>query len=1152
MKFNSVITLFTLLTMLLFTGRASAADWAANFGGQGGNGATAVTIATVHDAAGNTYLTGYFNGTNMTFGSITLTRIGTQDAFLVKLDPSGNVLWAKNFGGNNALVFGQGIAVDGNENVYLAGYFYNANLTTPSLTKIGRYDAFAIKLDSSGATSWANNFGGSGAYAYGYGIAVDGTGNVYLGGEFDSANLTAPALTKIGYQDAFTIKLDNSGATTWAKNFGGGGASAVVQSIAVDDTSNVYLGGRFSVFNLTTPSMTKIGTMDSFAIKLNSNGSTTWAKNFGGSGAYAAAQSIAVDGTGNVYLTGYISANLTTPAMTKIGTSDAFAIKLDNSGTTTWAKNFGGNGATAVGLDVAVDSSGNVYLGGCFYNANLTTPALTKIGTKDAFAIKLDNNGATTWSKNFGGSGASAYGQGITVDGTGNVYLGGYFDSANLTTPILTKIGYSDAFAIKLDNSGTTTWAKGFASTSPSVQGFAIAKDATGNTYLTGSFTSATVTFGSVTLTKVGNKDAFVVKLDPSGTVLWAKNFGGNGAWTNVQGIAVDGSGNVYLGGYFLSGNLTNPVLTKIGTQDAFAIKLDNSGATTWAKNFGGSGASAYGYGIAVDGTGNVYLGGYFSNGNLTTPALTMLGIQDAFAIKLDLSGATIWAKNFGGSVAYAEAKSIAVDGTSNVYLGGYFNNANLTNPVLTKIGTQDAFAIKLDNNGATTWAKNFGGSNAYATGQSIAVDGSGNVYLGGIFDNANLATPALMKNGYEDAFAIKLDNSGAIAWAKNIGGNGAWAYGQGIAVDDIGNVYLGGYFLSGNLTNPVLTKIGYQDAFAIKLDNSGVITWIENFGGSGASAVTQSIAVDGSGDVYLGGYFTYADLTNPVLKKIGDQDAFIIVSHTATVPAPTALSATSISQYSFTANWSSITGVTGYYLDVATDSGFTNFVTNYFNKDVGSITSAAVTGLSGNTTYYYRVRAYNADGTSVNSNTSSVLTLPVNTSLTVTVSSGAGTGGGTVNSVPAGIACSKDSQIGCSQTFNNNETVRITASPDWKSLFGSWTGACASAGNPCILVMDGDKTVGAVFTLNIQAYDPATGQGYATLQDAYDAADTTTTIMAKVYTFVEDLVFGAPKDILLDGGKDHSYANTIGFTSISGSLVIRQGTVTVNSVVIQ
>src|SRR6185369_13310406 len=369
------IALAMLALLLVFSaaGRASGADWAANYGGSVGS--VASNQATATDASGNVYLAGSFGGATFTLGNVSLTKIGTQDVFVAKLDASGTVLWAKNFGGSG--------------NVYLGGDFQSANLTTPAITKIGDYDAFAIKLDSTGTITWAKNFGGSGATTYGQSIAVDGTGNVYLGGYFQSANLTVPALTKMGPYDAFAIKLNSTGTTTWAKNFGGVLAYTSANSIAVDGSGNVYLGGSYNTWSIATPSLTMIGISDALVIKLDANGVITWAKNFGGTGAQAYVQSISVDTSGNVYLGGrFNGANLTTPTLTKIGTQEAFAIKLNSSGATTWAKNFGGTGSQVFVQNIAVDTSGSVYMGGYFYNANLTTPVLSIIGTQDAFAIK--------------------------------------------------------------------------------------------------------------------------------------------------------------------------------------------------------------------------------------------------------------------------------------------------------------------------------------------------------------------------------------------------------------------------------------------------------------------------------------------------------------------------------------------------------------------------------------------------------------------------------------------------------------------------------------------------------------------------------------------------------------------------------------------
>ena len=263
---------------------------------------------------------------------------------------------------------------------------------------------------------------------------------------------------------------------------------------------------------------------------------------------------------------------------------------------------------------------------------------------------------------------------------------------------------------------------------------------------------------GNTTLTAVGNTDMFVIKLDASGSPLWAKSFGGSGEESGID-IAVDASGNSYTTGYF-QGSMTvgNTTLTAVGNNDMFVIKLDASGSPLWAKSFeGGNVGFGRGNGIGVDAAGNSYTTGAFEGNMMVgTTTLTAVDQQNMFVIKLDASGSPLWAKSFGGS--RNEGNGIGVDAAGNSYTTGAFSgNMMVGTTTLTAVGQQDMFVIKLDASGSPLWAKSFGGSGE-ESGIDIAVDASGNSYTTGSFlGSMTVGNTTLTAVGNTDMFVIKL-----------------------------------------------------------------------------------------------------------------------------------------------------------------------------------------------------------------------------------------------------------------------------------------------------------------------------------------------------------------------------------------------------------
>ena len=444
--------------------------------------------------------------------------------------------------------------------------------------------------------------------------------------------------------------------------------------------------------------------------------------------------------------------------------------------------------------------------------------------------------------------------------------------------------------------------------------GYSTAVDASGNIYTTGTF-SGTVDFdpsaGATNLTAAGT-DVFVIKMDAAGNLIWAKNMGGANS-DQGNSIAVDALGNVYTTGYFLWSGDFDPgagttTLTNSSGNDVFVSKLDASGNFVWARNLGGWSGPNIGYSIKVDASGNVYTTGYFGgtadfDPGAGTTNLTSAGGTSIFIWKLNSSGSLVWARSVG-NMEYNQGNSIALDGTSNIYVTGYFAGtvdfdpgAGTTN--LTAAGYNDIFILKLNSSGNFVWARSLGSTNN-DIGHSIAVDVSGNSYTTGYFRGTvdfdlGVGTTNLTSAGSSnDIFILKLDASGNLVWVKSMGTTTS-EIGYSIAVDAASNVYTTGYF-SGTVDfdpgagTANLTSAGGTDIFMSRLDASGNYVWANSIG-STLSDQGRSISVNSSGRIYMTGYFSgtadfdpRAETTN--LSNGGGNDIFIAsFSETALLP---------------------------------------------------------------------------------------------------------------------------------------------------------------------------------------------------------------------------------------------------------------------------
>lgn len=445
-----------------------------------------------------------------------------------------------------------------------------------------------------------------------------------------------------------------------------------------------------------------------------------------------------------------------------------------------WANRIGGANADA-GYDIATDGSGNVFVVGEFqgtvdFDPGTGTANLSSAGNIDLFFSKYSSSGTYLWSKSLGGTNAD-YCRSVVADGSGNIYITGAFSGTidfdpGAGTSNLTSSGQGDIYFAKYDASGNYVWAYKIGN-SGNEFGWNIGIDGSSNVYLSGVF-QGTTDFdpgaGTANLTSNGSpNDIFFAKYSPTGGYLWANRIGGSTA-DYARDMAVDASGNVYITGEFQGTVDFDPGagtanLIPAGFFEIYFAKYSTTGAYIWAKNVGGANGDI-GYGIAVDGTGNVYVTGYFEttadfDPGAGTANLTVGGSNDIFVAKYSSTGNYIWANKIGG-IGSDLGYNIAFDASSNVYVTGSFASTADFDPGagtanLTSTGPSDVFVAKYSSSGAYVFAFKIGGTNT-DVGRAIAVSSSGVQHVTGEFMNTadfdpGAGTASLVSAGNTDIY---------------------------------------------------------------------------------------------------------------------------------------------------------------------------------------------------------------------------------------------------------------------------------------------------------------------------------------------------------------------------------------------------------------
>jgi uncharacterized delta-60 repeat protein len=689
------------------------------------NGVNGAVNALAFDSSGNLWVGGAFTQSN-----IGGTGAANNANRILKISPTGSVI--KLNSGDLNLAYGNGVDNEvraitfASNKIWIGGRFHNcyvggatssANagldnamlITTLSLT-----DGTCKKINPTDA----NGSAGNGIYYFSYNpsnfvnaIKVDSQGNVYAGGTFSSTSIGGTTkivdnIVKINSSGA-VVKINPSDIFSEAQNGVGGYTTGSVNSIAIDSSDNVYIGG-FSINSAHMGNPTSAISLPTNIGKISSTGSLT-----------------SVSGSGN-YVQGYSSILLLADGSMLVGSTTGLA-KVTAANLPDPAFNMGRAFSGTI-YSTTIQSDGKIVVGGSFSSYN-TTPAQN--------LARLNADGTLDLTFNAGGIGPNSSVYALTQDSSGHIWMGGSFNLYNgIYTNYIAELTSSGS-RMTIGNDNLTIYGNGVNTTVKTV-----AIDPSGNIWLGGLFTQSY--FGG---SGTANNANYIAKISPAGIRIPISTGDGIGSASNgfnssVYSIAFDTLGNTYVGGNFQisyiggSGTLYNAnYIAKIYNGSRVPINLADNVANN------GNGVNAIVYTLLTDSADNLYAGGSFNSaytGNLTTTAPNnanfILKLNSSGAITkinptLDVNGsATNGFRLNTGPTGYVD--SLMLDASSNLWVGGYFNFSGVggVNSATNNIAKISSSGAKVAINASDTTSIN-GFDNVV---RSIVLDSSGRIVVGG------------------------------------------------------------------------------------------------------------------------------------------------------------------------------------------------------------------------------------------------------------------------------------------------------------------------------------------------------------------------------------------------------------------------------------
>ena len=789
--------------------------WTRSFDGPNHGNDEALDIC--YDATGFVYAAGYRagNGTG-------------NDLYIVKLNLNGDTSWTRSYNNiTNQDEQANAVASDGSGNVVVTGF---TDLDPAPLTT--NYDYLTIRYTTAGVQSWIATYNGfNNTNDYGRDVIIQSNGNAVVTGkgknndddfvtrcynttggvvwtaimdagqgddkaekmvQDNNGNIIVTGRAFNGNDDDYGIvKYSSAGAELWRNFYNHGSGNDHPNAIAVDASGNIFITGKCDVDPLLPIAY------DMVTVAYNAGGSQQWATPFNGSGnGDDIGNDIATDASGNVFVTGQTDAD----PNSLVSDFDMVLIKYNSAGAQQWQDVETNAIYDDGGVAVSTDGSGNVIATGNVSSTNTM---------KDIRYVKYSNAGNNTWTKNYFGPGDhSDISKAMTVDASGNSYMCGYTYSAN---------NKRDFCVVKVDNIGDTVWTRTINGNNNSDdEANAIAVDASGNVYA-GGFVKDTVS---------GNNYC-TVKYNSAGTLQWINKYNNNLAngSDKITAMTINSTGDIFVTGE----SDVDP--SNASNKDIVTIKYNSSGTQQWIMTYSGVGnVGDKPYAIDLSSNGDIVIGGKVGINALN---------DDAVIMKYSSAGALLWSFIYTSSIGNDAAVAIDQDAAGNVGVAMKRSNSS---------GNSDICYGHLNSAGTDLGILVFNGTaNGNDVPFAISYDNSGNAFITGETD-----VDSTVGIANYDIITIKYNSGGAMQWFRTVAGTaGDDDHGVALAIDNsTGYAYVASQVQNGTLS------VKNNDFLVIQYDPAGNQQLIATYDAASKSDVPSGMFLLGS-DLYVTGSST-------------------------------------------------------------------------------------------------------------------------------------------------------------------------------------------------------------------------------------------------------------------------------------------------------